>query len=192
MKVLSWNCQGIGNPKTVRALKKLINTNWPDLVFLMESKVSGSNVPFLSKLDTRYKSHVIDYSTTGGGKAGGLILLWNVDNINVEIKDFSFNYIDVLILNLCDSSRWRATGIYGYPQHHNKYLTCRLINDLADTNVDPNWLLFGDFNMILANDEKWGGSDIDLGLASSFRNAISINNLQDLGYRGDIYTWTNR
>jgi exonuclease III len=39
MKIISWNCQGLGNPKTVRAFKKLMQTHQPDIIFLMETKL---------------------------------------------------------------------------------------------------------------------------------------------------------
>ncbi|MCI76476.1 hypothetical protein A2U01_0097746, partial [Trifolium medium] len=40
MKVMSWNCQGLGNPRTVRALQKLLANNHPDIIFLTETKLS--------------------------------------------------------------------------------------------------------------------------------------------------------
>ncbi|MCI72567.1 RNA-directed DNA polymerase (Reverse transcriptase), partial [Trifolium medium] len=39
MKLISWNCRGLGNPTAVRALKKLIKDQSPDIVFLMETKL---------------------------------------------------------------------------------------------------------------------------------------------------------
>ncbi|XP_058746609.1 uncharacterized protein LOC131619537 [Vicia villosa] len=39
MKILSWNCRGLGNPRAVRALSRLIKLENPSLVFLMETKL---------------------------------------------------------------------------------------------------------------------------------------------------------
>jgi exonuclease III len=97
MRILSWNCQGGGNPKTVRALKKLIAANNPDIIFLMETKQLSTNSIFLSSFIDRYNSKIVDCSTAGGGKAGGLALFWNNCNFDLEIKDHDFNYIDMLI-----------------------------------------------------------------------------------------------
>jgi len=38
MKVLSWNCRGLGNPRRVRASKKLIANIHPGLVIFIETK----------------------------------------------------------------------------------------------------------------------------------------------------------
>jgi hypothetical protein len=98
----------------------------------------------------------------------------------------------MLISNPPNSLTWRATGLYGYPQNHNKFLTCQLINDLSCTNVCSDWLLFGDFNLVLTNEEKLGGNPLDPILTFSFRNTMNHCDLQDLGYNGNIFTWTNK
>jgi ribonuclease HI len=190
MKFLAWNCQGIGNPRTARACHKLIATHKPDLLFLSETKILSSNTVFLSRLRDTYKAHQVDCSTSGGGRAGGLIIIWNPCNIDLTIINENLNYIDMQITtnNLC----WRATGIYGYPQNQNKHLTCKLINELYGASQHSNWLIFGDFNLSLYNEEKLGGQPIDHHLLSLFRSTIDSCQLQDLGYEGEIYTWNNR
>ncbi|TYH05864.1 hypothetical protein ES288_A08G113700v1 [Gossypium darwinii] len=42
MKILNWNCCGVGNPTTVHELKQLLVANAPDIVFICETKI-GSN-----------------------------------------------------------------------------------------------------------------------------------------------------
>jgi hypothetical protein len=186
MKILSWNCQGSGNLRTVRALKKLITSQNPDIVFLMETKQLSSNLNFLSYFRDTYNMKIIDCITSGGGRAGGLALLWNNCNFDIDIKMHDFNYIDFLIN--AHNKVWRATGIYGYPTNPNKYLTCKLINDLSLTNNNPNWLVFGDFNIIINSDEKSGGCPMDYNTTSSLRNTMDLCNLADLGFSGPKYT----
>lgn len=38
MKLLSWNCRGLGEPFTVSQLKEPVRLNLPDLMFLCETK----------------------------------------------------------------------------------------------------------------------------------------------------------
>jgi exonuclease III len=40
MSILSWNCQGLGNPWTVRDLCCMVKEKRPNLVFLMETNLS--------------------------------------------------------------------------------------------------------------------------------------------------------
>jgi exonuclease III len=166
MRILSWNCRGIGNPKTVRALGKLISNHNPDILFLMETKMLCSNSVFLSRFKNKYHTHQVDCSTSGGGKAGGLLLLWNPCNVDVTIIDEEFNYIDMHINT--NNFQWRATGVYGFPKAQDKLLTCNLINELASNNRNNKWLLFGDFNLITNNGEKMGGNPIEYNTINMF------------------------
>jgi exonuclease III len=193
MKILSWNCQGLGNPRTVRALKKLLAIQQPDIAFIMETKLLENQFHCFNNYKDTYTFHIVNCSVTGGGRAGGLALLWKHCNVNLEIKNYDLNYIDVLISSTMCKISWRATCIYGYPQAHNKYLTCRLINDLSCVNNCSNssWLVFGDFNLVLTNEEKSGGNPIEPNITTSFRNTLCHCDLQDLGFKGCIYTWTN-
>jgi exonuclease III len=97
MKIISWNCQGLGNPKTVRALRKLISTHQPDLLFLMETKLLENQYHFLNFYKDTYSAHTINCSISGGGRAGGLAAIWNHCTINLNINTYDLNYIDMLI-----------------------------------------------------------------------------------------------
>ena len=44
MKVLGWNCRGICNAVTIRALKAQINRTSLDFIFLCETKGSASRM----------------------------------------------------------------------------------------------------------------------------------------------------
>lgn len=37
MNILSWNCWGLGKPRTVRALSDLVRDRRPEVLFLMET-----------------------------------------------------------------------------------------------------------------------------------------------------------
>jgi hypothetical protein len=156
----------------------------------METKQLSSNTNFLSYFRDTYNMKIIDCTTSGGGRAEGLALLWNNCNFEIDIKMHDFNYIDFLIN--AHNKVWRATGIYGYPTNPNKYLTCKLINDLSLTNDNPNWLVFGDFNIIINSDEKIGGCPMDYNITSSLRITMDMCNLADLGFSGPKFTWHNR
>ncbi|XP_019241016.1 PREDICTED: uncharacterized protein LOC109221004 [Nicotiana attenuata] len=53
------------------------------------------------------------------------------------------------------------------------------------------WLVGGDFNVILDEEEKFGGLPVSLNEINDFRHCISTCNLNDLGFKGSIYTWWN-
>ena len=70
MSLLSWNCRGLGNLRTVKALEKVVKKEEPKIVFLMETK---SKREWLEKVKDRCKmKHGLIVSSDGS--KGGLAL----------------------------------------------------------------------------------------------------------------------
>ena len=44
MSIISWNCCGLGSPRTVQELVDLVSIKKPKIVFLMEVKVGRNKV----------------------------------------------------------------------------------------------------------------------------------------------------
>ncbi|XP_070008075.1 uncharacterized protein LOC142165179 [Nicotiana tabacum] len=53
------------------------------------------------------------------------------------------------------------------------------------------WLVGGDFNVMVDNEEKFGGRPVSLNEIEDFRHCINTCNLFDLGFKSSIYTWWN-
>ncbi|KAG8366750.1 hypothetical protein BUALT_Bualt16G0000100 [Buddleja alternifolia] len=64
------------------------------------------------------------------------------------------------------------------------------IIEMSHTN-DP-WLVGGDFNTILASNERSGGEDPIVGSMEDFGNTLADSRLLDAGFEGEPFTWTNR
>ncbi|PNX71390.1 ribonuclease H [Trifolium pratense] len=94
----------------------------PDLIFLMETKLLDSQYHFLTSYKDTYSTHTINCSVTGGGRAGGLALIWNHCNLNIQIMNRDLHYVDMSITTIHTNLNWRATGIYGTTksQHYSK------------------------------------------------------------------------
>ena len=60
MSTLSWNCRGLGNPRTVQELVDLVSTKKPKMVFLMETKVGRQQMERIKNLLKFEGSFVVD------------------------------------------------------------------------------------------------------------------------------------
>ncbi|KAL0409376.1 UNVERIFIED_CONTAM: hypothetical protein Sradi_1872000 [Sesamum radiatum] len=109
MKLLAWNCQGLGSPWTVHALDELLRFHNPALVFLSETKCKKRKCENLKE-----KYNLFGINVDSCGKKGGLILLWRKD-INLVVNSFSCSHIDVGVFNEERVAGWRFTSIYGQP-----------------------------------------------------------------------------
>ena len=150
MNLVSWNCQGLGNPKAVRALHRIVKSKGPTVLFLMETKLNNGRIE-----DIRTKIG-FDYAFTAPsvGRSGGLALLWKQE-VDMCIQNFSQHHIDAHM----DSTQprcWRLTGFYGWPKQHRRKESWALLKHLHSLDSLP-WLCIGDFNEILTTIEKSGG-----------------------------------
>lgn len=116
MRILSWNCRGLGNPAAVRAYKRLLRSKSPDIIFLMETKLKQSDSKVSSKLcHNHLQNHlIVDCETGGGGRSGGLALIWHND-VNLHIIAYNKMLIDFYVLDPLNNEIWNATGMYGFP-----------------------------------------------------------------------------
>ena len=79
MIIMSWNCRGLGNRSAVRVLTDLVRSKGPNVLFLMETKLSVTEmIPIRDELG--YRSMLAVPSLR---RSGGLALLWK-DDIMVD------------------------------------------------------------------------------------------------------------
>ncbi|KAL4637806.1 hypothetical protein ACB092_03G102900 [Castanea dentata] len=88
MGLLSWNCQGLENPWTVRNLRKLVRDQAPTVSFLMETRLDREgfenncgDLPFQNKM-------IVKKPNSGGG----LALLWKT-HVQLDIINYTENHI---------------------------------------------------------------------------------------------------
>ncbi|XLR62254.1 hypothetical protein S83_012926 [Arachis hypogaea] len=94
MRIISWNCRGLGNPLAVRALSKLIKQKGSNLVFLIETRRKETEM-----MRMRYKGGLanvvaVDCEGESRQRAGGLAVIWD-NSIRVFIRSMSINHIDM-------------------------------------------------------------------------------------------------
>jgi exonuclease III len=70
MSILSWNCRGLGNPRTVRDLHRLVKEKHPSLVFLMETKLQAHRFKAIRVWLGFQNVFIVDSM----GRSGGLAL----------------------------------------------------------------------------------------------------------------------
>lgn len=184
MKILSFNCRGLGNPRTVRALYDIVKRKAPSLVFLMETKLHKHEMEKV-KFKLGFANGLF---YDANNRAGGLVLLWWSD-VNVEILSYSGNHIDSQILDN-GVAMWRFTGFDGCLEVSMRTMSWDLLVILHSHSALP-WLCIGDFNEIVEAGEKWGRVPRAEWQMRNFRQAISRCNFRDLGFYGPKFTWCN-
>ena len=84
MSTISWNRRGLGNPQTVRELRKIVKQEGPSLLFVMETKIKGKRVEDL-KFSLGFSGC---FAIDSDGLSGGIRLFWSSD-VDVNLENFS-------------------------------------------------------------------------------------------------------
>ncbi|XP_071723324.1 uncharacterized protein [Rutidosis leptorrhynchoides] len=108
------------------------------------------------------------------GRSGGLALLWNEDEVRVEILSSSNWHIDAIV-----DGKWHWTGLYGHPDARMRHGTWELLRSLRTTSSLP-WVVGGDFNELLNDCEKWGGNSRRRIQMDRFRECLKLCDLREI------------
>ena len=185
MIALLWNCRGLGKPSAVQALKDLIRSYKPSLVFLTETKLCERRMLSL-KFSLGFNSC---FAVDRIGFGGGLALLWN-SNLDVSLQSFSVGHIDAYIK--CDDADcgWFFTGFYGHPEVDKRKESWKLLERIGQGRTQP-WFCGGDFNEILYHHEMFGQGVRAEYQMKNFRDATELVGVADIGCQGAFFTWNN-
>jgi exonuclease III len=74
MKLMAWNCWGLGNAPTVRGLLRCHKAKRADILFLFETKLDEKRMQVFKKKLGLANMEVVDCV----GKGEGLVVLWGV------------------------------------------------------------------------------------------------------------------
>lgn len=185
MKLLHWNCQGLGSTLTVHHLKDIRRTHNTDIMLLVETKNVDKYVNSVIK-DLGYTHSFV---VSARGSSGGLAMMWN-DEVKIHFLGTpSLNKSDMYVED--GSNIFCLSYIYGHPElKSRKFLWEHLISDAAAGLYQSRpRLMVGDFNDIKDNTEKQGGAIRSEASFSLFRSMISVSGLHDLKCIGGFYTW---
>ncbi|CAM8890635.1 unnamed protein product [Rhodiola kirilowii] len=182
MKIFSWNCRGLGRPQTVRTLVDAIRTHRPQIVCLLETKKDEVGWD-LMKWKLGFQNCFVVASR---GKAGGLAVLWSED-VDLRIRNYTDCHVDMEISN---SQFFRLTLFYGDPMVSRRKYSWTLLRRLR-TISDVPWIVIGDFNEVVGDNEVEGVRSRQLWQMNNFRDALEDCGLADVGFRGFPFTFSN-
>ncbi|GLT63777.1 hypothetical protein SLA2020_363140 [Shorea laevis] len=92
MKIIAWNCRGAANQSFMFHFRYLKNSHSPIMMLILETKVAGDRaMDIASNLYSSY--HIVDAK----GYAGGLWLLWDSNQVSVEVVSTSNQAIHAIV-----------------------------------------------------------------------------------------------
>ncbi|KAG5536301.1 hypothetical protein RHGRI_023918 [Rhododendron griersonianum] len=176
---------GIGRTVTSQALGDLVRRNRPSIVFLMETKNNKVKLEiFRRRLRFPFSFYVDPIGLSGG------LALWWTNNVGVDVEHANKNLMHVVVNDKATNAYWASTFVYGCPSRSGRQEVWDCIKSIARSESLP-WLCMGDFNQVLAADDKFGGHLPSQNALASFHHMISACGLVDLEFKGPKFTWRN-
>ena len=151
MSAISWNCRGLENPLTVKALQKVVLEKDRTLVFLVETKMDTMEMDGIKRKVERKQGLVVPSIK----RASGLALLWKT-SMQVDVLTYSLQHINAIVIEEQGRKKWRFIGFYGHPETGKREESWNLLESL-NRRSDLPWICMVDYKEIMHAKEKEGG-----------------------------------
>ncbi|CAA0823185.1 Unknown protein, partial [Striga hermonthica] len=177
---------GLGGPSTVSQIKDSRRVHHPNVIFLSETKKS---LKFTSTVCKKLGFGSRWHLERPSGTKGGLLVMWDLET---EVKQIISN-------DLCIQMELRGEGfssgvwmIFVY-MNSDKAIRRRQWEFLIDKKMNWGtcWMIAGDWNDIISNEEKRGGLRRLESSFSEFRQFIEEMEMLEVDQQGSFFTWGN-
>lgn len=187
MNIIAWNCRGALKPNFQDHVRDLVRIHDPAMFVVMETRLGGIRAKEIT--DRLPFDGAIHTNTIG--LAGGLWLLWNTDKVDVSFLSKTEQEIHVSVKVRSLDSTYFFSAIYASPRLANRRVLWNNLCMFAELHNMP-WVIAGDFNEPLSNEDKFGGRAVSNSRSFDFKECLDSCNMIDLGFSGPRFTWTNK
>ena len=118
-------------------------------------------------------------------------MLWNSDKVEVSILSSTEQEIHAIVKVLNSNLSWLFTAVYASPRTAERHILWENLNKVAELHNMP-WVLAGDFNEPLLNEDKFGGRAVSVNRPLLFKECLDNCGMIDIGFSGPRFTWTNK
>ncbi|XP_058742694.1 uncharacterized protein LOC131615239 [Vicia villosa] len=184
MKCLFWNIRGIANSSSRLALKRLIQSNHPDFVFIAEPWMDFCNFPqnWMSRFDLK----VFAFNK----REGLLPNLWCFCKSNLNPTILAVDDQHVTFSVSINSKVVNISAVYASTCYTARRILWNNLNNLIINSKTP-WTFLGDFNAIISADEYKGNHTPSNTPMHEFFQWSDSNHLIHLPTVGNMFTWSN-
>ncbi|XP_074278596.1 uncharacterized protein LOC141602188 [Silene latifolia] len=130
-------------------------------------------------------------STNSAYHQGGRIwILWQAHEWDINFPEYDAQFIHMTVLHKSTNRRFYATMVYAFNGSTERQSLWANLSRLAN-NIQGAWAIGGEFNCVLTEDERVGGS-ISRQDAEDFRQCLHQCEVIDSLTMGALYTWNNK
>lgn len=188
IKVLSWNCRGLGSLEKCLVISNVIRSARCDIVCLQETKLSCLGFAHVSTMLPSFFEKQCAF-IDAIGSAGDCIIAWK-KSYRLLSSSSTPHSISVLLLQASSGKEFVITNVYGSSRDEGKLEFIRETRKLAN-NISNPWIIIGDFNLVRWLVDRTGDMR-GFGLMSEFNDLIGELQLIDVPIKNRKFTWSNK
>lgn len=166
-KVLVWNCRGLGSKKTISYLCDMIKYHKIPLVAPLETRVPSSQAQDILAKTLLTKIKAVE----AAGYAGGIWLLWDSTEVNVEVISHHDQILNSLITS-GNGQKWFLSIVYTSPKPHIREELWVYGQRLGQL-INIPWIIVGYVNQPLEPCDKSRGRPVNTAQAGKLRSMIN-------------------
>ena len=166
MKIVSWNCRGLGSNKKLDSMKDLISTTSLNILMIQETKMEEACFLQLAPFFWKFFEGL---AVSARGASGGIGSLWRKDGFNLIHSVSNTHWILSILLHKDSSIQLSLFNIYVPILYMEKKSWWKSIQDCLSSQNINNIILVGDLNITLRFKDKKGVQFLEIHFAKRWR-----------------------
>ena len=118
-------------------------------------------------------------------------MLWNSDGVEVSQLSSTEQEVHVAVKARFSNASWFLFAVYASLRSAERQVLWGNLMLVAELHNMP-WIIAGDFNEPLLEDDKFGGRAVSVNRSLLFKECLDKCSMMDIGFSGPHFTWTNR
>jgi exonuclease III len=189
MKIITWNIRGLNDRSKQRILRDCVKEESPDILMLQETKCAGMEAEIIFQRIWKGCNYI---HTDSAGASGGLAILWNPNHTILSGPFSTAGTLSAHFEVIGSNQEGTITNVYGPQGQQEKIKFMEKLTQVKALANTPNWILGGDFNMIMSLEEKTGGRKRLEQDSGKFKTLPEQLKLVDIENNNGTFTWSNR
>jgi len=186
--LLNWNVRGLNNKVRRKVVKDLLQDKRCTIATLQETKLENVTAEdIIEILGARFRTQFAFLPAQG--TRGGAIVAVDEDFYSIINSEFREHTVSVCLASTQCLATWWLTVVYGPQGDRQKIEFLRELREVKAVTGD-NWLVIGDFNLILHAEDK-SNDNLNRRLMAEFSSTLNYLELKELKLNGRKYTWSN-
>ncbi|XP_020266418.1 uncharacterized protein LOC109841907 [Asparagus officinalis] len=184
-----WNVRGLNKSPKQHLAKCHIMQYHLSFFSLLETKISDTKVSVAANKIAKNWSW---FSNANSSTKARILTLWDPDILDIQVLYYSPQQVTCSVNSKDGNFNSILSTVYGFNHQEARKSLWLELTQIKQAIGNQAWLLCGDFNVMISNEEKLGGTLLTDNDTNDFCRFIEDCQLSHLKTIDCFYTWNNK